>query len=159
MYNMHHPNTVIDRLYVKRKEGGRGLIHVEAAYKTEIINIAEYLNTKYKGNQFVNIVKNHESTQPNMNSIVKLATKITENLSQLNGKNDTKQDKIQHTKAKLGEVSKKNWKNKAMNGQYIRNIERQLSEEDTFQWLTKGDLKAETESERVAAQDQTLQMK
>ena len=47
-----------------------------------------------------------------------------------------------------------------MHGQYIRNIDRQLiSEEDTFFWLSKGDLKAETESEIVAAQDQTLQTK
>ena len=47
-----------------------------------------------------------------------------------------------------------------MHGQYIRNIDRQLiSEEDTFLWLSKGDLKAETESEIVAAQDQVLQTK
>ena len=39
-----------------------------------------------------------------------------------------------------------------MHGQYIRNIDRQLiSEEDTFLWLSKGDLKAETETEIVAA--------
>jgi hypothetical protein len=31
-----------------------------------------------------------------------------------------------------------------------------ISEEDTFLWLTKGDLHAETESEIVAAQDQVL---
>jgi hypothetical protein len=47
-----------------------------------------------------------------------------------------------------------------MHRQYIWNINRQLiSEEDTFLWLTKGDLKAETESEIVAAQDQALQTK
>jgi hypothetical protein len=45
MYKMHHPKADIDRLYVKRKEGGRGLVQVEAAYKAEIIIIAEYLNT------------------------------------------------------------------------------------------------------------------
>jgi hypothetical protein len=65
--NMHHPRADIDRLYVKRKEGARGLVQVEAAYKTEIINIAEYVNTNYRGDQFVHIVKNHGSTQPNMN--------------------------------------------------------------------------------------------
>ena len=49
---------------------------------------------------------------------------------------------------------------KVMHGQYIRNLDRQLiSEEDTFLWLSKGDLKAETEGETVAAQDQALNMK
>jgi len=47
-----------------------------------------------------------------------------------------------------------------MNGQYIRNIDRQIiSEEDTFLWLSKGDLKAETESGIVTAQHQALQTK
>ena len=47
-----------------------------------------------------------------------------------------------------------------MHGQYVRNIDRQLiGEEDTFLWLSKGDLKAETESEMVAAQDQAIQTK
>jgi len=47
---------------------------------------------------------------------------------------------------------KNKWENKVIHGQYIRNIDRQLiSEEDTFLWLAKRDLKAETESEIVAA--------
>ena len=63
-------------------------------------------------------------------------------------------------KAKLADVLKKKWENKVMNGQYLRGIDRQLiHEEDTFLWLTKGDLKAETESEIVAAQDQALYTK
>jgi hypothetical protein len=86
MYKMHNPNADINRLYVKRKEGGRGLVQGEAAYKAEIVNITEYLNTKYKEDQFVNIVKVHESTQPNMNSILKSATKIIEELNQLSWK-------------------------------------------------------------------------
>jgi hypothetical protein len=81
------------------------------AYKAEIINIAEYLNTNYKEDQFVNIVKSHESTQPNMNSIIKTAAKITEELSQPNEKSDPKRDGIQHTKIRLEESLKK-WKNK-----------------------------------------------
>ena len=47
-----------------------------------------------------------------------------------------------------------------MHGEYIRNIDRQLiSVEDTFLWLSKGDLRAEIESEIVAAQDQVLKTK
>jgi hypothetical protein len=95
-----------------------------------------------------------------MNSILKLAAKILGELNQLSGMNDAKQDGMQHTKGRLGEVLKKKWKNKVMYGQYIRNMDRQLiSEEDTFLWLSKGDLKAETESEILAARDQALNMK
>jgi len=96
---MHHPKADIDRQYVKRKEGGRGLIQIEAAYKAEIVNIAEYLNTNYKEDQFVNIVKSHESTQPNTNSIIKTVAKIIKELSESHEKSDAKQDGIQHTKA------------------------------------------------------------
>jgi hypothetical protein len=95
-----------------------------------------------------------------MNSILESAAKIIEELSQLNGKNDAKQDEMQYTKGRLGEVLKKKWKNKVMHGQYIRNMDRQLiSEEDTFLWPPKGDLKGENESEIVAAQDKALNTK
>jgi hypothetical protein len=95
-----------------------------------------------------------------MNSTVKAASKIIDELSQSNEKNDMKQDGIQNTKARLGESLKEKWENKVMHVQYIRSIDKELiSKEDTFLWLSKGDLKAETESEIVAEQDQTLQTK
>ena len=74
VHKMHHPKADIDRLYIKRKEGGIGLVQ----YKAEIINIAFYLNTNYEEDQFVNIVKCHGGTQPNINSIIKNAVKITD---------------------------------------------------------------------------------
>ena len=135
MHKMHHPKADIDGLNVKRTEGGRGLVQVEAAYKAEIINIAEYLKTNYKEDQFLNIVRNHESTQPYMNSVLKLATKIIEELSQ----HHVKSDGTQHTKARLREVLKAKRKNKVMHGQYIRNIDRQLiSEEENVPLAIEG---------------------
>jgi cell division protein ZapA (FtsZ GTPase activity inhibitor) len=98
----------------------------------QIINTAEYLNKKYKENQFVNIIKSHDSNQPTMNLTVRVAVKITDELSQLNKNNDMRQDGIQNTKARLKESLKKKWENKVMHGQYIRSIDKQLiSEEDT----------------------------
>jgi hypothetical protein len=67
MYKMHHPKANIERLYVKRKEGEKGLLQTEAIYTAEIIDIAEYLNTNYTDDYFVNTVKGHENNQPNMN--------------------------------------------------------------------------------------------
>jgi hypothetical protein len=63
-------------------------VQIEAAYKTEIINIGEYLNKKYKEDQFVNIIRSHNSNQPNMNSTVRAAAKIIDELSQSNENND-----------------------------------------------------------------------
>ena len=48
-----------------------------------------------------------------------------------------------------------------MHGRYVRNIDSLLVRKtcSSFLWLLKGDLKAETESEIMAAQDQALQTK
>jgi hypothetical protein len=152
---MHYPKVDTDRLYAERKGGGRGLSQTEAAYKREKINIAKYLNKTYKEDQFVNIIRSRDSSQPHVNSTVG-----ADESSQPNENSDMKQDGIQNTKARLAESLKGKWENKAMHGQYVRSTDKHLiSEEDTFLWLSKGDLKAETESEIVAAQDQALQKK
>jgi len=62
-----------------------------------------------------------------------VAAKTVEELNQLNENSDTKQEGIQHMKAKLGESLKKILESKVTNGQYIRNTDRQLiSKEDKF---------------------------
>jgi len=81
-------------------------------YRAEIIDIAEYLNTQYTEDQFVNIVKSHESNQPNMNSTLKVAAKVAKKLNQSNENSDTKKAGNQNTNAKLGEYLKKKWENK-----------------------------------------------
>jgi hypothetical protein len=110
MYKMHYPKGDIVRLYVKRKEGGRGLSQTEAAYDKEIIRIAEYLDKKYKEDQFVNIIKNHDSNERTMNSMVTTSAKIIDELSQSNENNDMKQGGIQNKKARMEESFKKNGK-------------------------------------------------
>jgi hypothetical protein len=34
IHGQHHPKADIDRLYVPRKDGGRGLMQIEGAYIT-----------------------------------------------------------------------------------------------------------------------------
>jgi len=75
-------------------------------------------------------------------------------------KSDIKKEDIQHITVRICESLKKKWETKVMHGQYVRSIDRQLSsEEDTFLWLSRGDVKGGTESEIVAAQDEALQTK
>jgi hypothetical protein len=42
---------------VKKERKGSGLLQHEETYQGEIIKTAEYLNTKYTEDRFVNIVK------------------------------------------------------------------------------------------------------
>jgi hypothetical protein len=97
---------------VKRKEGGRGLLQIEATYRSEIINIAECLNTIYIEDQFVHIVKSHENNQPNMNSTIKVAAEVAEESNQSNENSNAKREGIQQIKAKLGEPLKKKCESK-----------------------------------------------
>jgi hypothetical protein len=95
-----------------------------------------------------------------MNSTVGAAAKIIDEFNESNENNGTKQDEVQNKKARLAESLREKWENKVMHGQYISSIDKHLiSEDDTFLWLSKGDLQTETESEIVAAQDQALQTK
>jgi hypothetical protein len=89
MYKMHHPKADTYRLHVKRKGGGRGLLLIEVAYEAKIINTVVYLNTKCREDQLVNIIKSHESNEPNMKSIIKLAAKFAEELNQSNENSET----------------------------------------------------------------------
>ena len=133
---MHHPKADVDRPCVKMKGGGRGLLQTEVTYKAKIIDISEYLNTKYKEDQFVNIVKSHKINQPNMNWIIKTAAKVVEGLNQSKEDSDTKKGGIQHTKTRLGSLKEK-WETKVMHGSWI------ISEGKSV-WLLKGDMKGET---------------
>jgi len=46
MAKMHHPKADVDRLYIPRKAGGRGLVQLEITYKTTTIGLNTYLNSK-----------------------------------------------------------------------------------------------------------------
>jgi hypothetical protein len=98
---MHHPKN-----NVEKERRRKGPVNTEGTNKAEIINTAEYLKTKYKKDPFVNIVKSHESTQIR-NSTIKAAANVAEELNQSNENSDTKNEGIQHIKAKLGESLKK----------------------------------------------------
>jgi uncharacterized protein YqeY len=68
-----------DSLHVNGKQGEKGLLQTEATYQAEIINIAKYLNTKYKEGEILSRVKSHERSQPNTNSTSTIAAKLYKN--------------------------------------------------------------------------------
>jgi hypothetical protein len=85
-----------------------------------------------------------------MNSTIKVVGNVAEELNQSNEKNDSTKEGILHINTKIEESLKEKCESRVMHGQYIRSLESQLiSEEDTFLWLSRGDLKGETENSSI----------
>ena len=59
------PKADVDRLYVPRKQGGRGLMQLEAAHAVEITKLMKYVDGKE--DPLIQVVRTH---QHNTNSAV-----------------------------------------------------------------------------------------
>ena len=55
---MHHPTFDVDRLYLPRTEGGRGLVQLELCYKTTTIGLDKYLQETH--DTLLHFVKDHD---------------------------------------------------------------------------------------------------
>ena len=122
-----HPKSNVIRLYMKRKNGGRGLTSIEECVASEVRNLDEYIaNSK---EEILSFVANEVPLQPD----------------DIEGKNEYS-SRIQKEKldALIG---------MPLHGQFERET-RDLKTEDSWAWLKNGDLKRETESLLMAAQEQ-----
>ena len=54
IHGQHHPKAEVDRLYVPRKQEGRGLMRLEEAY---VVDVADYLGGKE--GPLIQIVRTH----------------------------------------------------------------------------------------------------
>jgi hypothetical protein len=128
IHGQHHTRADIDRLYVPRKEEGRGLMQVEGAYIAETVNLVEYVGNKE--DPLIQIVRTH---QHNTNSaLLQTANKFKKSFQ-----SETKQLKniiTQNTKGK--------WREKRMHGQFPRSLDEKLvDKEQSYRWLKFGDIK------------------
>ena len=62
MLRMYHPRADVDRMYLPRNKGGRGLIQLESAYKTATIGLDAYLNAS-KNDPLLVIAREHEKAK------------------------------------------------------------------------------------------------
>ena len=49
MFGAHHPKVDVDRMYLRRTAGGRGLIGVEDCVRIEIDSLEKYLQNSERG--------------------------------------------------------------------------------------------------------------
>ena len=122
-----HGRSNIARLYIPRKQDGRGLISIEECVMKEKKSLQNHLMN---------------SEEPFMK--MTLAEKVL----------DEKED-LQAYEKRITEERNKNWKEKTLHGEYIKQTE-EVMDENSWRWLKNGQLKKETEGLIIAAQDQAL---
>ena len=142
IHGQHHPKAIADRLYVPRKQGGRGLMQLEAAHAVEITKLVEYVDRKE--DPLIQVVRTH---QHNTGSAVLQTARCLKTEVQ---KETRKMDST-------AEKTKERWYGKRMHGQLPRNLDEKLVDiEQSYRWLKSGDIKGEAESTIAAAQDQAI---
>jgi hypothetical protein len=118
-------------------------MQVEGAYIAETVNLVEYVENKE--NPLIQIVRTH---QHNTNSaLLQTANKFKKSFQ-----SETKQ-----TKNIITQNLQEKWEEKMMHGQFPRSLDEKLvDKEQSYRWLKFGEIKGETESTIVAAQDQAI---
>ena len=61
IHGILHPKSDVDRLHIARKEGGRGLIEIENAYKVAIVGLNHYLENRNTVSS--NMINMHEKAK------------------------------------------------------------------------------------------------
>uniref|UniRef100_H3AKE8 Reverse transcriptase zinc-binding domain-containing protein n=1 Tax=Latimeria chalumnae TaxID=7897 RepID=H3AKE8_LATCH len=133
IHGMVHPRADTDRLYVKRKEGGRGLRSIEGMIDIEKLDLRDYVNSR-TDDRLIEIVRSSGEHE----------------------KGITTAGRCQEYKRNKKNSRYNSWKQKALHGQYICQLGEDVNIEQTFRWLTNCHLKGETEALLIAAQDQAL---
>ncbi|KAL1455889.1 hypothetical protein WDU94_000654 [Cyamophila willieti] len=136
-HRVHHPRACVERLYVPRRNGGRGLLNIQKLHNAQVIKMKNYFNISdnpmheiLKNNNFdyLALKQDHEERFSNNNECVNQAV-------------DT-------------------WKKKTLHGKYPQLLdEPKIHKENSITYLRKGELYPETEGFITAIQDSVIATK
>ena len=126
IYGALHTKSDVDILYIPRKEGGRGLISIEDCIELAIRGLEVYVH-RSEG-RLIQAASGDKVDGLEAASVLKRSKK---------------------------EKRLEDWEEKGLHGQYLRQT-KEVRSDQCWAWLQNGDLKRETESLIVAAQNQSI---
>ena len=130
MYESLHPKSDIDRLYLKRKHAGRGLISIETCVRLEQNNLGLYMR---------------ESNEMVLKGVKKCGIVKTENFIENENFKKNSQNEF-----------KNKWHEKRMYGQFVLEMPEETDKDLSWKWLVQSDFNVQTEATIRAAQEQAL---
>ena len=129
IYGALHPKSGVDKLYIPRKEGRRCLISIEDCVELGIGGMEVYVHGSKE--RLIQAARGDKIDGLEAVSVLKRSKK---------------------------EKRLEDWEEKVLHGQYLRQTKK-LRSDQCWPWLQNGDLKRETESLIVAAQNQEYKNK
>jgi len=118
-------------------------MRLEVAHAVEITKLVEYVNRKE--DPLIQVVRTHQHNTDS--AVLQTARCLKKEI----------QKETRKIKDSIAEKTKERWHGKRMHGQLPRKLDEKLVDiEQSYRWLKSGDIKGETKSKIVAAQDQAI---
>ena len=128
MHKALHPKSDVDRLYLPRRVGGRGLLNIKDTITQAKMSLDKYVEDSEE-------------------DLIMAARNVRESVDVI--------ETIGVFKNRLINERMRKWKEKQLHGQYARQTD-EVSNDERWLWLKDGGLKRETESLIIAAQNQSI---
>ena len=156
-----HPKSDVDRPYLPRIEGDKGLIQLELSHKTTTIGLDKYLQGKQ--DTLLHLVKDHVYRK----SLYSISGQSMMSSRELGlpaippAEDEVNITYARRTKAKAKHHGRQQFRpgvgSKAIHGKYSQRVKQaDVDQDKTHRWLKAAGLKAETDGFIIAAQDQSL---
>ena len=145
----------IDRLYVKRDQGGRGIISIEDRYCIRMISLHEHLEQVKHQNHYLMKVIEHEK-----NNIVRLSNEFKEEFNELASQlvSEGVENIEKKIKRCLNMHHLKSWEEKVTHGYLQCQIKKneQINLKETYGWLKSENFSSHVEGYLFSLQEQEI---